>query len=890
MTDTSSLLEALKPLTDRVRTDVTAVRMEDGSSRWVEQPLTTERLRAHLAGELGRGVSQIPAESSVTRVAVLDLDSHGGETGWFEMTVVAARCCRALSLAQGLEPTVFRSSGGRGIHIYLLWDTPQDAYSVRQLLVDTLAGLGFANGAGGVSAGQIEVFPKQDEVRAVPGVDGRKGKKGYGNQAILPFFAKSELLVEDELSGGMVGRGRRAPDWAMSCDVPVLERPVRASASASAVAASPVEAGGGEGAPLWRQALDAIPNDGKDTALDYDEWFKLVAAIHQETEGSAEGFAIALGWSARNPKHDTLPGFFEERVWPYLNSDGKRGAGGGTIMRWAAARHGWSEPVIPFGPVPDPDEGSNHHLDGADRRLTVRRHPDDRAAEAQRDASTPADRRGLPKARHVTTDLANANRIVNAYGTSVLVVAGKWHVWDGKVWRADESDVYRFGAKLGALIKAEAAELRKRASALGPDVAQIGKTEELAKALEKWSVKSEMKGSIEAALGLAKKMLTVEASEMDAHPWLLNCRNGVVDLRTGELAAHDPGLFMTKLVDVDFDPDADSTEWERVVLEIARDPHVAAFLRRWFGYCATGDVREQVFVVHWGDGANGKSTMLDTVARVLGPYAGVTAPGLIASGGNKASERHPTELADLRGLRLAVSHESRDGAVLTEDVVKAITGGDVIKARYMREDFFQFMPTHKVQLLTNSKPSVRGTDHGIWRRVCLVPYTARFGAAEEVQAGRATAVRDLGLVTRLGAPEVLRGVLAWIVRGAVEWATCGGLHAPAAVLEASAAYKQSQDRVGQFVVECCEVGGSVDAETGEWVPYEEPMVVGALGLYPTYSAWCKDSGTFPLARPKFAVELERVVPGLRFKEIHKKVGGSGARRKVTMAVGIHIPE
>lgn len=877
MTD---LIEALKPLTDRVRQDVTAVRQPDGSSRWTTQHLTQERIAAHVAGTLGRGVSQIPSGGSSTRVAVFDLDSHGGETPWFEMTVVASRLCRALQLAHGLEPVAFRSSGGRGIHVYLLWDTPQDAYSVRQLMEQVLASMGLRNGAGGVSKGQVEVFPKQD---SVPVFDPSAPKKGYGNQVILPYFGKSELLVEDELSGGMVGRGRVAPAWEMSMDVPVLERPVRAE-----VAAPPPVTG--EGVPVWRLALDAISNTGKpgEWSPDYDEWFEIVAAIHQETGGSAEGFAIALAWSARNPLHDKVPGFFEERVWPYLNSDGRRGTGGGTIMRYAALHHGWSEPIVPFDAVPDPDAGSNDLLDGADRRLTQRRDADDRGAEVVRSAAAPAasaERRGVPKAKHVTTDLANANRIVSAYGSSVIVVAGRWHVWTGKVWQADESDVYRFGAKLGALIKAEAAELRRKAGELGPDVAQIGKTEKLAAALDAWSTKSEMKGSIEAALGLAKKMLTVDAGAMDANPWLLNVRNGVVDLRTGELSAHDPGLFMTKLVDVDYVPDADSSVWEQVVLGIARDQHVAEFLQRWFGYCATGDVREQVFVVHWGDGANGKSTMLDTVAGVLGPYAGVTAPGLIASSGNKASERHPTELADLRGLRMAVSHESRDGAVLTEDVVKTITGGDVIKARYMREDFFQFKPTHKVQLLTNSKPSIRGTDHGIWRRVCLVPYGARFGSEEEVRAGRATAVRDLGLMARLAEPDVMRGVLAWVVRGAVEWVNGGGLRAPTAVLEASAAYKQSQDRVGQFVTECCEVGCD---EAGE--VYEEPTVMGGQGLYPAYSAWCKDSGTFPLSRPKFVAELERVVPGLRFREVYRKSGTGGARRKVTMAVGLRLPD
>lgn len=867
--------QSIKPLTDRVRQDVTAIRQEDGSSRWTTQPLTAERIAAHLAGVQGRGVSQIPAGTSSTRVALLDLDSHGGETPWFEMTCIAARLCRALQLAHGLEPTTFRSSGGKGIHIYVLWEQPQDAYSVRQLLGQVLEGVGLRSSAAGVAAGGVEVFPKQNSVAV----------GGYGNQAILPYYGASELLVEDELSGGMVGRGRVTPAWELSCDVPMLERPVRPERTEA-----PALRADGE-TPMWRLALDAIPNDGHDPALDYDEWFKIVGAIHHETGGSAEGFAIALGWSARNPVHYKDPGFFEERVWPYLGGGSTAAAGGGTIMRWAAAHHGWSEPIVPFGPVEDPDAGGNALLDGGDRRLVQRRELGDHGAEVVRSASAPAasaERRGVPKAKGLTNDLANANRLVTAYGSSVLVAAGKWHVWDGKVWRADESDVYRFGAKLGALVKAEAKELRKKAADGGLEDGEVKlKVEKVAEALDKWAGKSEMKGAIEAALGLAKKMLTVDANAMDSNPWLLNCRNGVVDLRTGELSAHDPGLFMTRMVDVDYVPDADSSVWEQVVLEIARSRHVASFLQRWFGYCATGDVREQVFVVHWGDGANGKSTMLDTVTRVLGPYAGVTAPGLIANAGGKGGggSRHPTELADLKGMRMAVSHESGDAASLTEDVVKAITGGDKIKARYMGEDFFEFAPTHKVQLLTNSKPTIKGTDHGIWRRVCLVPYTARFGGAEDVAAGRATALRDMGLVSRLADGEVLKGVLAWIVRGAVEWVGGGGLRAPAAVLEASAGYRASQDRVRQFVSECCEVGCDGSGEV-----FQEPLVVGSTGLYPTYTEWCKDSGTFSLALQKFCVELERVVPGLAYREVHRKAGVGGARRKIRMAVGLRVPE
>lgn len=852
------LIEALRPLTSRVRVDVTAVRMEDGSSRWSGGPLDDQAVAQHLNGGPGRGVAFIRPGERVTSVGLLDFDSHKGEISWPTMCLTVAAVADALQLVHGVEPVVFRSSGGKGIHLYAMWREPQDAYSVRRMLADTLRGVGLKSGAKGLVHLEVEIFPKQNHVP--------EGK--WGNQAILPFTGASELLEYDDLSGGYVPMGRVAPAWAFSSAVTVVEPPVK-------VAPTPPRMDGE--VPMWRLALDALSNTGKDE-LGYDDWFKVISAIHHETGGSADGFAIAMAWSARSGKHDA--DFFENRVWPYLTSDGRKGNAGGSIESLATAKHGWLRPIIPLGAIPDPDEGTDPE---ADRRLTPRRHPNDRAAEAAREALQPVERRGVPPAKHLTTDLANANRIVSAYGASILVVGDRWYVWTGKVWRMDEGDVYRFACKLSALIRQEAADIRKKAAA-GSAFGEGGneKAAKIAEALEKWSAKSEMKGAIEAALGLARKMLTVDADILNADRGLLNCRNGIVDLRSGALLAHDPTYFMTHLVDVDFLPDVDRSDWERVVREITREQTgvspVADFLQRWFGYCATGEVTEQAFVVHWGDGANGKSTLIGTVARVLGTYAGVVPPGLIASAGKKSQE-HPTGLASLMGLRMGVSHESGDGAVLTDEVVKAITGDDRITARFMHKDYFAFDPTHKIQLLTNHKPQIKGTDHGIWRRVCLVPYRAVFGSEEEVAAGRATALKDKELARRLStAPAALQGVLAWIVAGAVEWYGAG-LAAPDVVQEAVRDYRKSQDRIAHFVEECCEVGEG----------FEEPMMIGTQGLYPAYVGWCKEAGSFGLARGRFVSELERMLPVLSFKDVYQR-SGSGSRRKVRMACGIRLLE
>ncbi len=190
MTVADQLAASLAPLTARVRTDVTAVKRE-GRQAWTREALTQTRLLEHVSGGTSRGVSQIPAGESTTRVAVLDFDSHGGEVSWARMSEVVISVVDALSLGYGMQPVLWRSSGGRGVHLYLLWDEPQDAYSVRTMLGSVLRACGLASGTKGVAAGEVEVFPKQNEVPA----------DGFGNQVILPLAGKSvPLEIEEDLT------------------------------------------------------------------------------------------------------------------------------------------------------------------------------------------------------------------------------------------------------------------------------------------------------------------------------------------------------------------------------------------------------------------------------------------------------------------------------------------------------------------------------------------------------------------------------------------------------------------------------------------------------------------------------------------------------------------
>lgn len=184
---TRRLAKGLLPLVGRMRTDVTARRNAQGRQAWTREPLTSEMLAAHLNGGPARGVCPVKAGESVTMVAVLDFDDHAGTVGWPRMSATAGSVMDMLELSWGMSPLAFRSGGGRGVHVYLLWDTAQDCYSVRTWLRLVLEGAGLRVGTGGLAAGEVEVFPKADSVR----------EGGFGSQVILPLSRESVPLELD---------------------------------------------------------------------------------------------------------------------------------------------------------------------------------------------------------------------------------------------------------------------------------------------------------------------------------------------------------------------------------------------------------------------------------------------------------------------------------------------------------------------------------------------------------------------------------------------------------------------------------------------------------------------------------------------------------------------
>jgi putative DNA primase/helicase len=348
--------------------------------------------------------------------------------------------------------------------------------------------------------------------------------------------------------------------------------------------------------------------------------------------------------------------------------------------------------------------------------------------------------------------------------------------------------------------------------------------DELAKAnaVMQWCLKSESARSINAMLDLARSEpgIPILPEEFDRDPWLFNCPNGTLELKTGTLREHRRADYLTKLCPVEYHADARCPRWLEFLDQIfARKTKLIWYVQRLLGYCLTGAVTEQILPILWGSGANGKSTLVNVVLEILGEDYALKAPRdlLMALRGDS----HPTGLARLFGRRVAVCVESSKGGRLDEALVKELTGSDPITARRMREDYWTFQPQHKVFLVTNHRPVIEGTDHAIWRRIRLIPFEVVI--ADEHQ--------DKQL------PERLRGeypgILAWMVEGCLAWQR-DGLGMPEEVKEATASYRSSEDVIGAFLTERCVQGPD--------------YCVRASVLRAAYCGWCEQTGEDPVSQ------------------------------------------
>ena len=430
-----------------------------------------------------------------------------------------------------------------------------------------------------------------------------------------------------------------------------------------------------------------------------------------------------------------------------------------------------------------------------------------------------------PPRAYNLTDLGNSERFVSDHGEDVRYCYpwATWLDWTGARWEKDDAGrAHRLAKETVRGIYQEAAEAGD---------------EDRRKALAKHAARSESADKIRAMLELARSEIPVAPDELDADPMLLNTKNGTIDLRTGELCEHRREDLITKLAPAEYRPDAEAPAWGAFLERVLPDEELRGFVRRAAGYSASGDTSEQCLFINHGVGANGKSTFHEAAAAALGDYAMRAPTDMLLA---RRSGAVPNDVARLKGARFVTAAETEDGRRLAESLVKDLTGQDTITARFMRAEFFDFKPTHKLHLSTNHKPEIRGTDAAIWRRIRLVPWTVTIPPTEQ----------DKKLSEKLRGE--LAGVLAWIVRGCVEWRH-EGLKAPDAVRKATGAYRSEMDVIGAFIEDCCVLRPDASAL--------------ATPLYVAYKEWCEESGEPIEKQRRFGMRLtER---GLR----REKVGG-----------------
>lgn len=421
------------------------------------------------------------------------------------------------------------------------------------------------------------------------------------------------------------------------------------------------------------------------------------------------------------------------------------------------------------------------------------------------------------------TDAGNADRLVSTFEDHFRWCDELgWLTYDGARWDFD---------RIGRVELLAKATIRSMA-----DWAEVATDAKEKKEALDWGETSESRARLTSMTELARSVpgISVRPEIFDRHPNLLNCQNVVVDLKDGAVYDHSPDYMMRRVAGIRYALDMETPIWDQFLKDIFNgDQDLIDFLHRALGYSITAETREQVWFLAHGAGANGKTTMLRTVAKALGEYAMYADPKTFLE--QRGGGGPTPEIARLVGARLIFSTEPERGRHIAQEFVSRWTGEDKIVARHLHREPLEFQPIGKIWLAANHLPLLAAHSHAVWRRVLPIPFEVRFSDdAEEIRLGKAKP-KDPDLMLELE-PE-LPGILAKLVRGAIEWYR-GGLRPPKSVTDALASYKQEMDPLADFIQSCCTLNDS--------------STVTVKAIYESYEGWCMASGADPLHKKGFA--------------------------------------
>ena len=409
-------------------------------------------------------------------------------------------------------------------------------------------------------------------------------------------------------------------------------------------------------------------------------------------------------------------------------------------------------------------------------------------------------------------DLGNAERFLDNFGDDLLysAEAKKWLLWSGKHWEFDTTNlVFDLATQFSKDLYMEAKD----------DIAF------------KHARRTNNRTGLNAFLEIAQRKKTVLMDEFDRDPYLLNCQNGTLDLRTGELQSHDRRHRITRVVNADYDADAEPEAFKDFLETIQPDPSVRAFLQRSIGYSLLGNVRERSFWILYGTGANGKSVFVNLFNNLLGDYASATTTASVMAGKQNAI---PNDIARLKGKRFVIIPETEENERLNAALVKALSAGDTVTARFLFGEYIDFPFTGKLWIATNHKPTITDHSKGMWDRMKLVPFTQTIAPDRVIKAD------DL-MQQLLAAPPA---ILNWAVLGCRDYFELDGLDVPDVIRAEIDAYRREQDSIAQFIDERCQTyeQAKIEFENDYIIPAD--FRVSNSDLYKAYVRFCDENGEF----------------------------------------------